>query len=233
MQAGATVDEVNDSAEELGLSLSTGGASNGQTLAGAAATGTHGSVLTAGGIQDHIRALQVVTPSGIFWVEPLRPVMAAGFVADTGSIILRDDDVFAACLVAVGAMGFVTALVIECEPIYMVRNIQKRGRLTRQHITQLSIGDFRGFSRAVALDEDPYFVQVILNPFDPFDRDALLRLSVSRDYDPSIPPPPRPLAGAGYDALTLIGKAMAGFDLFRADISAAGDACGICDAARH
>lgn len=218
VQAGATVDEVNDSAEELGLSLSTGGASNGQTLAGAAATGTHGSVLTAGGIQDHIRALQVVTPSGTFWVEPLRPVMAAGFVADTGSIILRDDDVFAACLVAVGAMGFVTALVIECEPIYMVRNIQKRGRLTRQHITQLSIGDFRGFARAVALDEDPYFVQVILNPFDPFDKDALLRLLYRRDYDPSIPPPPRPLAGAGYDALTLIGKAMAGFDLFRADI---------------
>lgn len=218
VQAGATIDEVNDSAEELGLSLTTGGASNGQTLAGAAATGTHGSVLTAGGIQDHIRALQVVTPSGIFWVEPSQAVMAPDFVADTGSIILRNDDVFAACLVAVGAMGFVTALVIECEPIYMVRNIQKRGRLTRGHITQLARGDFRGFSREMALDEDPYFVQVILNPFDPFDKDALLRLLYRRAFDPSIPPPPRPLAGAGYDALTLIGKAMAGFDLFRADI---------------
>ena len=217
-QAGATVDEVNDSAEELGLSLKTGGASNGQTFAGAAATGTHGSVLTAGGIQDHIRALQVVTPSGIFWVEPLQPVMASQFVADTGSIILRDDDVFAACLVAVGAMGFVTALVIACEPIYMVRNIQKRGRLSRGHITQLAQGDFRGFSRELALDEDPYFLQVILNPFDPFDKDALLRLLYRRAFDPMIPPPPRPLAGAGYDALTLIGKAMAGFDLFRADI---------------
>ncbi|MFN3820092.1 FAD-binding protein [Blastomonas sp.] len=218
VQAGATVDEVNDSAEELGLSLTTGGASNGQTLAGAAATGTHGSVLTAGGIQDHIRALQVVTPSGIFWVEPREPVMAPDFVAATGSIILRDDDVFAACLVAVGAMGFVTALVIECEPIYMVRNIQKRGRLNRGHITQLARGGFRGFSREMALDEDPYFVQVILNPFDPFDKDALLRLLYRRGYDPTIPPPPRPLVGAGYDALTLIGKAMAGFDLFRADI---------------
>ncbi len=218
VQAGATIAEVNDSAEELGLSLTTGGASNGQTLAGAAATGTHGSVLGAGGIQDHIRALQVVTPSGIFWVEPRQPVMAPEFVADSASIILRDDDVFAACLVAVGAMGFVTALLIECEPIYMVRNIQKRALLTRSHITQLSQGAFREFSADMALDEDPYFVQVILNPFDPFDKDALLRLLYRRAFDPGIPAPPRPLAGAGYDALTLIGKAMAGFDLFRADI---------------
>lgn len=218
VQAGATVDEVNDSAEEMGLSLTTGGASNGQTLAGAAATGTHGSVLSAGGIQDHIRALQVVTPSGIFWVEPQKPLMTAGFIADTGSTILRDDDVFAACLVAVGAMGFVTAMVIACEPIYMVRNIQKRARLTREHITRLADGDFRRFSRELGLDEDPYFAQVILNPFDPFDKDALLRLLYRRAFDPAIPPPPRPLAGAGYDALTLIGKAMAGFDLFRADV---------------
>jgi hypothetical protein len=218
VQAGATVDEVNDSAHELGLSLTTCGASNGQTFAGAAATGTHGSVLTAGGIQDHVRALQVVTPSGIFWVEPLKPVLTPAFVAATGSIILRDNDVFAACLVSIGVMGFVTAMVIECEPIYMVRNIQKRGRLERRHITQLALGDFRGFSRELALDEDPYFAQVILNPFAPFSKDALLRFLYRRAYDPAIAPPPRPLVGAGYDALTLIAKAMAGLDVFRADV---------------
>jgi len=44
VQAGATVDEVYESAEELGRSLRTGGASNGQSFAGACATGTHGSV---------------------------------------------------------------------------------------------------------------------------------------------------------------------------------------------
>lgn len=218
VQAGATVDEVNDSAEEMGLSLKTGGASNGQTWAGACATGTHGSVIAAGGIQDHIRALQVVTPSGVFWVEPHQPVMSADFVAATGSTIFRDDDVFAACQVAVGAMGFVTAMVIECVPIYMVRNIQKRGRITRSDITRLANGDFRSFSREHALDEDPHFVQVILNPFAPFSKDALLRLLYLRAFDPAIPPPPRPLVGAGYDALTLIGKAMAGLDLFRADV---------------
>lgn len=218
VQAGATVDEVNDSAEERGLSLRTGGASNGQTWAGACATGTHGSVLMAGGIQDHIRALQVVTPSGIFWVEPAQPVMSAAYVAATGSTIFRDDDVFAACLVAVGAMGFITAMVIECVPIFMVRNIQKRARIGRDDVTRLAAGDFRGFSSIYGLDEDPHFLQVILNPFSPFEKDALLRLLYLREHDPSIPPPPRPLTGAGYDALTLIGKAMAGIDLFRADI---------------
>lgn len=218
VQAGATVDEVNDCAEELGLSLRTGGASNGQTWAGACATGTHGSVLGAGGIQDHIRALQVVTPSGIFWVEPHQPVMSPDFVAATGSTIFRDDDVFAACQVAVGAMGFITAMVIECVPIFMVRNIQKRARIARTDVTRLAEGDFRGFSASFGLNEEPHFLQVILNPFAPFGKDALLRMLYLRDFDASIPPPPRPLTGAGYDALTLIGKAMAGVDLLRADI---------------
>lgn len=218
VQAGACIDEVCDSAEELGLSLVTCGASNGQTLAGACATGTHGSVLGAGGVQDHIRAVQVVTPNGIFWIEGDAPLMTDAFIAETGSTPLRDDELLAACQVAVGAMGFVTALVIECTPIYMVRNIQKRARLTRAHIGQLSRGDYRGFSNEFGLDEDPHFVQIILNPFAAFTKDALLRFLYLRDYDASRPVPPRPLLGAGFDALTLIGKAMAHTDLFRAEI---------------
>ncbi|WP_417609551.1 FAD-binding oxidoreductase [Parasphingorhabdus sp.] len=218
VQAGATVDEVYESAEELGRSLRTGGASNGQSFAGACATGTHGSVWQAGGIQDHVRAVQLVTPERILWIEPTQACLSDDFIAQTGSEIIRDDRIFAAALLHVGAMGFVTALLIETDPIYMVQNIQKAAKIRREHIDWLCRGEFRKFSCAFGLNEEPYFQQLILNPFDPFDKKALLRFLYKRPYDPSIPPPPPGEMGAGYDALTLLGKAMAESDFFQAEI---------------
>ncbi|WP_373492435.1 FAD-dependent oxidoreductase, partial [Parasphingorhabdus sp.] len=218
VQAGATVDEVYESAEEMSRSLRTGGASNGQSFAGACATGTHGSVWEEGGIQDHVRAVQLVTPDRILWIEPEKSVLSDSFIAQTGSEIIRDDRIFAAAQLHVGAMGFVTAMLIETDPIYMVQNIQKAAKIRREHIDWLCRGEFRKFSRAFGLNEDPYFLQLILNPFDPFDKKCLLRFLYRRPYDASIPPPPPGDMGAGYDALTLLGKAMANSDLFKGEI---------------
>ncbi len=218
VQCGATVDEVYESAEELGRSLRTGGASNGQSFAGACATGTHGSVWKSGGIQDHVRAIQIVTPQRILWIAPEKEVLSDDFIADTGSEIVRDDRIFAACQVHVGAMGFVTALLIETDPIYMVQNIQKAAKIEREHINWLCAGEFTKFSREFGLNEEPYFQQVILNPFDPFDKKCLLRFLYKRPFDPDLPAPPPPQMGAGYDALTLLGKVMANTDLFKANI---------------
>ena len=218
VQCGATVDEVYESAEQLGRSLRTGGASNGQSFAGACATGTHGSVWKSGGIQDHVRAIQLVTPERILWVAPSTSVLSDQFVKQTGSEILRDDRAFAAAQVHVGALGFITALLIETDPIFMVQNIQKAAKIKREHIDWLSGGAFKKFSREFGLNEEPYFQQVILNPFDPFDKRALLRFLYKRPFDQSIKPPPPPQMGAGYDALTLLGKVMANTDLFKAEI---------------
>jgi len=218
VQAGATVDEVYESAEEIGRSLRTGGASNGQSFAGACATGTHGSVWQAGGIQDHVRAVQLVTPDRILWIEPEKGVLSDAFIAQTGSEIIRDDRIFAAAQLHVGAMGFVTAMLIETDPIYMVQNIQKAARIKREHIDWLCRGEFKRFSCEFGLHEEPYFQQLIMNPFDPFDKKSLLRFLYKRPYDPGVPPSPPGDMGAGYDALTLLGKAMAESDLFKAEI---------------
>jgi hypothetical protein len=115
-------------------------------------------------------------------------------------------------------MGFVTAMLIETDPIYMVQNIQKAAKISREHIDWLCRGEFKKFSCAFGLNEVPYFQQVILNPFDPFDKKCLLRFLYKRPFDASIPPPPPRDMGAGYDALTLLGKAMAQSDLFKGAI---------------
>ncbi|MEO9600413.1 FAD-binding protein [Parasphingorhabdus sp.] len=218
VQAGATVDEVYESAEEIGRSLRTGGASNGQSFAGACATGTHGSVWQEGGIQDHVRAVQLVTPERILWIAPKKAVLSDDFIAQTGSEIIRDDRIFAAAQLHVGAMGFVTAMLIETDPIYMVQNIQKATKIRREHIDWLSRGEFRKFSNKFGLNEDPYFQQVILNPFDPFEKNCLLRFLYKRAYDASIPAPPAGQMGAGYDALTMLGKLMTNSEFFKGAI---------------
>ena len=218
VQCGATVDEVYESAEQLGRSLRTGGASNGQSFAGACATGTHGSVWKSGGIQDHVRAVQLVTPERILWIAPDKAVLSDEFIAQTGSEIIRDDRIFAACQVHVGAMGFITALLIETDPIYMVQNIQKATKIERVHIDWLCRGEFTKFSREFGLNEEPYFQQIILNPFDPFGKNALLRFLYKRPFDADIKPPPPSQMGAGYDALTLLGNLMAESEFFKAEI---------------
>lgn len=206
VEAGALVDEVSDKLEAQGRSLWTSGAGNGQTFAGAAATGTHGSMIAYGGIQDHIRAVQIVTPAGVHWIEPAGGVMSDGFVAATGSAPLRDDEVFAAAQLPVGALGIVTALVVDSVPRFLVRPIQNLRKVDRAALDWLAAGDFRRFSAAYALDRDPDFVQMIVNPYKPFKRPAMLRFLYREPWRDDYPRATPGQLGAGYDALSLLGR---------------------------
>jgi hypothetical protein len=206
VEAGALVDEVSDKLEAQGRSLWTSGAGNGQTFAGAAATGTHGSMIAHGGIQDHIRALQIVTPAGIFWIEPAAGVMSDAFIAATGSVPLRDDELFAAAQLPVGALGIVTALVVDSVPRFLIRPIQNLRTVDRAALAWLAVGDFRRFSAAYALDRDPDFVQMIVNPYKPFKRPAMLRFLYREPWRDDYPRATPGQLGAGYDALSLLGR---------------------------
>ena len=206
VEAGALVDEVSDKFEEQGRSLWTSGAGNGQTFAGAAATGTHGSMIARGGIQDHIRAVQIVTPAGIHWIEPGAGAMSDAFVAATGSTALRDDATFAAVQLPVGSLGIVTALVVDSVPKFLVRPIQNLRKVDAAALRWLAAGEFRRFSAAYALDQDPDFVQVIVNPYKPFKRSAMLRFLYREPWRDDYPRATPGQLGAGYDALSLLGR---------------------------
>ncbi|MDZ3831571.1 MAG: FAD-binding protein [Sphingopyxis sp.] len=206
VEAGALVDEVSDKLEEQGRSLWTAGAGNGQTFAGACATGTHGSMVRRGGIQDHVRAIQIVTPSGIHWIEPKAGVMSEAFVTETGSILHRDDQLFAAAQLPVGAMGVVTALVVDSVPKFLVRPIQNLRTVEPGALDWLAAGDYRRFSAAYALDREPDFVQMIVNPYKPFKRPAMLRFLYAEPWRDDYPRATPGELGAGYDALALLGR---------------------------
>lgn len=211
VEAGALVDEVSDKLEARGRSLWTAGAGNGQTLAGACATGTHGSMTARGGVQDHVIAVQLVTPAGIYWIEGLDGVLTEDFVAATGSTLIRDDDVLAAVRLAVGAMGVITALVVDSVPRFLVRPIQNLRVVDRAAIQWLAAGEYRRFSARYAIDAEPDFLQVILNPYRPFKRPAMLRFLYAEPWRSDYPPASLGVVSAGYDALSILGRQLANF----------------------
>jgi FAD binding domain len=215
-QGGTLIDEINDRVEhDLERSMRTTGASNGQTIAGAIATGTHGSVVTAGGTQDHVRSVKIVTPNDIWWVEPAAGFLSDTFITASGAKPLRDDDAFEAARLSVGSLGVVSAVVLETVPRYLVEVYQAKRIVSHAEIEMLSAGDFRGFSKLTGRDEEPYFVQVIVNPYNPDKGKALVKLLYKRDWRADYPKPgPVPL-GASYDTLTLLGDLLERFPFLR------------------
>lgn len=103
--------------------LATLGGSNGQTLAGAINTSTHGANADMPPIPDLVRAIHLVGPGGKqWWIEPdrmritdesaMRELMSRG-VLDPCLELRYDDALFDAALVSMGRAGVVYSYVVE------------------------------------------------------------------------------------------------------------------------
>lgn len=99
VQAGISLEKLNNEMKAHGLTLPNLGSINVQSLAGAVATATHGSSLNHGILSSNIRGLRIVLPSG-----EARWCSAA-----------EDEypDLFRAALVSLGALGVITEIEIE------------------------------------------------------------------------------------------------------------------------
>jgi hypothetical protein len=166
-QCGMTIGQLNDFLGTIGKSLKTSGASNGQTIAGAAATGTHGSAIDVGAIQDGVRGLHIVTAADAHvWLEPAsQPALADAVIAGMGAQLRRDDALFNAALVNLGSFGLVHGVLLEVEDLYHLWTMRKQvpdGAPLRAAIERL---DFSG----LALPRPgvrPHHFQTVTNPHD-------------------------------------------------------------------
>src|SRR6185295_10049256 len=69
--AGMTIHVVHRELAKVGRALQTSGASDGQTFAGAIATGTHGADLKVGALHDTVLAVHlVVSPTRSVLIQP-------------------------------------------------------------------------------------------------------------------------------------------------------------------
>ena len=110
VEAGATVADVNDLLAERGLAMPTLGGANGQAIAGAISTGTHGGDVEVPPLADAVMAMHLITEGGReLWIErtsqPITDDAALGVAlahSCPNAAIVRNDEVFNALLVAVG-----------------------------------------------------------------------------------------------------------------------------------
>ena len=165
-QCGASVLELNQVLEASGVALPTTGASNGQTIAGAVATGTHGSAHQVGGMQEFVVGLHLVCEGGKhYWLERAsRPVVSASFVALLGAELLRDDDVFDAALVSFGSFGIVHALLLEVCPLYVLeRHVRRHAFAEVEHALATLDVSALGLAHGASL---PFHFEVVINPYE-------------------------------------------------------------------
>jgi L-gulono-1,4-lactone dehydrogenase len=91
-----------------GLSLTSLGDIDRQTVAGAISTGTHGTGLAFGSISSQVRGLELV--------------LADGSVVTCSAT--ERPDLFEAARVGLGAFGVITAVTMQCEPAFPIRAVE-------------------------------------------------------------------------------------------------------------
>jgi len=221
VQCGCQISELNEYLETSATprSLRTTGAANGQTLIGAASTGTHGSTLKFGAVHDQILGLLLLTgENGRVWLERAIPPGAgsqhaphprAGYhpatsspagsqhLADKlGARLVRDDALFNAALVSFGAFGIIHAALLEVRALTVLESHNVAlpyDDAMRDALDTLDLSQL-----PLKIDdagprndaERPEFWQVILNPFEAEDRTAYVTSMFDRE--PSVDDEPKP-----------------------------------------
>lgn len=106
VRAGTTIGALSDALAAHGLALENLGDIDVQAIAGAVATGTHGTGGRLPGLPAQVQALQLVTATG-----------------DVVEIDGSDDEALRAARVAIGSLGVVTELTLRCLPAYTLRGV--------------------------------------------------------------------------------------------------------------
>lgn len=166
-QCGMSVQELNDVLMKDSMALKTSGASNGQTIAGAIATGTHGSAHQFGSMTEYVMGIHlIVGPNRDIWLErSSKPVVSGEFIRLLGAELMREDDeTFDAALVSFGSFGIVHGVLIEAEPIYLLEARRKRFPLDANLRRAIRTLDFHQLLPAGATD--PWHFEVNFNPHD-------------------------------------------------------------------
>jgi FAD/FMN-containing dehydrogenase len=220
IQCGAFISKINRTIEknDYGRSLRTSGAANGQTVIGASSTGTHGSALTFGAFHDHIVAVHLLAgDQKQYWIERAsRPVLKPSLSGTLGAVLRRDDALFNAVVLGLGAFGVIQNVIIETRPRFLLeaKNFDSDGagaplKLDAAMRTVIETLDFS--NHPVLRDpagRQPYFFQPIIDP-NTADNEVLATVMYETPWQPGYRPNynmSESSFGPGYDFLSVAGR---------------------------
>ncbi len=113
VEAGITIQRLDEELATRGLALANLGDIDRQSIAGAISTATHGTGARFGGLATFVRAMELVTADG----DVLRCSPD------------EEPEVFHCARVGLGALGVVTTVTLQCVPAFTLRHLERRRRL--------------------------------------------------------------------------------------------------------
>ena len=129
-QCGNRIRDLNILCYDSGRSLMTTGASDGQTIGGCIGTGVHGSAINVGCIQDTVYGLHIITGTeaedSIYLEAETNPIANQAFADKINARLIRDNDLFNAALVGLGAFGYVHGVVVKTAPAFTLFNYTRK-----------------------------------------------------------------------------------------------------------
>lgn len=175
LQSGNQIKEISLFLMDLGKSLKTTGASNGQTIAGCISTGVHGSAVDVGSVQDYVVGINLIigpNPEDIIYLERnTKPALDDSFAVKIQSKVIRNDGLFNAVLVGLGSFGFIHGVVIEAEDNYLlhryVRKIKKETALELARTLDFKNSEFKIPEQTDAVGNGlrPYHYKIYINQY--------------------------------------------------------------------
>ncbi len=109
VRAGTRLHDLSVELARHGLALENLGDIDVQTVAGAVATGTHGTGAAFGGLASQVTGFELVTADG--------------------SVLDADGELLAAATIGLGAYGVVTAVTLRCVPAFALRAVESAERV--------------------------------------------------------------------------------------------------------
>jgi len=218
-QSGAQINQINNVLEKKKLSLATTGASNGQTIAGAISTGTHGSALKIGSMQDYVRALHIVTSENEhFILQPKTQTIVNKKFSDVfGAKLISNDKLFYSALVSFGSFGIIIGVILETVSLYILETHTIKTDYSIAESIYESLGKFNHNSSTnlkkylnkfgLPDKKDPHHIDLIVNPYSE-KKNTFLRVMYSSPYDKTkcSRRPGRFRTRVGDDILSIIGS---------------------------
>jgi hypothetical protein len=197
VECGNSVAALNDYLFSAGLSIKGCGSNNGQTVAGAISTGTHGGGYRFGAMQDMVVGLHLITGADkhVYLERNAMPVMQPAFAQSIGADLIRDDTLFNAALVSFGSFGIIHGMMIETRALFALNAVRFRFPYRESLKSAITTCDPQQIplpATAQAMPQSqPYHFEVFFNPNEgtpPEDAIVLLMFEAPYDANSYIPP---------------------------------------------
>ncbi|MCJ1359024.1 MAG: hypothetical protein MMC33_009024 [Icmadophila ericetorum] len=160
VESGITIKRLNNELDKRTKALINMGAYDGQTLAGAISTGTHGTGITLGPMASSVRSLVLVSEFGTtYQIEPSNGITDPEKFQklQPGVTLVQDDDWFQSNVIAMGCMGLIYSYTLEVEQAYNLT--EKRTLETWEALKDLGvIPQLLRSWRHFEIDINPYAV---------------------------------------------------------------------------